>query len=1007
MKEPPIYECADFFLIRHAHYPIQVLDSITREQDPIKYIFKFYENNALFKEAIAIANPDLHQFIKNLKSKNKKIFFSLLKYLSRTYSRATPFGLFSSVNWGVFHSKTELTFDISSIQKKARPSMEWVADLIDLYHSEKTFVRDLYVIANPQIILRSGRAIIIKNASIESRKNYNSIQNTEASETVFALAKTSIRYKDLEKKMITIYPNIEKSKIEEYLWLLFQKRYLLSELHMKTHSLPELTKITQRIPFQNLSDLSQSISAYENDSLSNDRIGKLEEVYTQMKNISKKVKFTLQVDAHCKISDVFLHKNVQKSIEKAANLLWLISHEEQKLDNLVDFYHHFLEKYGVNRLVPLSELLGEPHVYDFLLKQTDKKKKTNLIETFIFSQLSAKEIILDDIVQLLPKLTKEELQKAPPSIELLFELSAPSLKDINQGNFNLIILGMTPQAGNAFGRFLYLWDEAKVKKMQELKKKEESLHPEILFVETSFFPENPRFANICFCKKTRKYQLNIYGYNDSKNTLQLNDLYIGANAEQLYIYSKKLNKEIYTVLNSAINPDLAPFPLKFLLTLSRYRFSNFAPMLSSYLTSMLYFPRIRYQNIVFSPAQWYFNYQSLEIKTTDSENEIKIKLLNAFKKYDVPFQIYLTQSDNRLLINWKVGCFFDLIFQQFKSNFEIFLVENLIDLNNRVIKNSKGNYVSEFVVPLTKNRAYGFESLHTSYPQTKQLSIQDRISLPGGEWLYAKIFLPIEETEIFLQKTLFHYLNYLTEKYEIKKWFYVRYKEEDYHIRIRINAPHSILNSSILQDIHQWISHLLQSKLIHDFHICPYKREIERYGGPDSIDLVEEFFFIDTIYCSEILLKANKITDDIPIYIKPLFGIINILKHFYTDNALVLAFLTPNREHMNLLSGLRPYNRIIMQYTKFLFLEQIEENLPNSKGDIIKSLLSKTTNTLSSLAKKINDLEQAEMLWNTKRNILDSLIHMHCNRIIGFDKKLEIKARLAAHHFLSKSMIAY
>ena len=36
-----------------------------------------------------------------------------------------------------------------------------------------------------------------------------------------------------------------------------------------------------------------------------------------------------------------------------------------------------------------------------------------------------------------------------------------------------------------------------------------------------------------------------------------------------------------------------------------------------------------------------------------------------------------------------------------------------------------------------------------------------------------------------------------------------------------------------------------------------------------------------------------------------------------------------------------------------------------------------------------------------QRSILDSLIHMHCNRLFGIDPKLESKARAHALHILS------
>ena len=53
-----------------------------------------------------------------------------------------------------------------------------------------------------------------------------------------------------------------------------------------------------------------------------------------------------------------------------------------------------------------------------------------------------------------------------------------------------------------------------------------------------------------------------------------------------------------------------------------------------------------------------------------------------------------------------------------------------------------------------------------------------------------------------------------------------------------------------------------------------------------------------------------------------------------------------------------------------------------------------------SFGAKMVELADANMLSTTPFSILDSLIHMHCNRLFGTDLKLEAKARAFACHAL-------
>ena len=103
-KENNIFKVLPNFMIRTAMLPIESINEIKMEQDFFPSLKKFLDEGFM-DEAILIASPDLNSMLNKdmLKPKEqKKVADSLFKYISRTFSRATPFGLFASVGTGKF-----------------------------------------------------------------------------------------------------------------------------------------------------------------------------------------------------------------------------------------------------------------------------------------------------------------------------------------------------------------------------------------------------------------------------------------------------------------------------------------------------------------------------------------------------------------------------------------------------------------------------------------------------------------------------------------------------------------------------------------------------------------------------------------------------------------------------------------------------------------------------------------------------------------------------------------
>lgn len=127
-----------------------------------------------------------------------------------------------------------------------------------------------------------------------------------------------------------------------------------------------------------------------------------------------------------------------------------------------------------------------------------------------------------------------------------------------------------------------------------------------------------------------------------------------------------------------------------------------------------------------------------------------------------------------------------------------------------------------------------------------------RIYPPGSEWLYFKIYGSPSACERVFLRTIRPVLLYRSNALSIDQWFFIRYADPDYHLRLRLKLRTSDNIGLILSIIHSRLDKFIKSGVIHRLVIDTYCREIERYGE-QLIELTESIFYLDSVCISKIL----------------------------------------------------------------------------------------------------------------------------------------------------------
>ncbi len=134
---------------------------------------------------------------------------------------------------------------------------------------------------------------------------------------------------------------------------------------------------------------------------------------------------------------------------------------------------------------------------------------------------------------------------------------------------------------------------------------------------------------------------------------------------------------------------------------------------------------------------------------------------------------------------------------------------------------------------------------------------RQRDFMPGSKWLYLKIYGSIGNIDSILSSSVYDIVCTLTKKQMISRWFFIRYSDPDFHLRLRLELTRIDQIVEVLRVVNQRLKPLTISKNIYRISIDTYSREIERYGGFKLMDISETVFCHDSCLIVRILKELS------------------------------------------------------------------------------------------------------------------------------------------------------
>ncbi|MGG6448284.1 lantibiotic dehydratase [Pseudobacillus badius] len=1031
--ENGLYEPMDFFMLRAPLLPSYHYSKLN-EKNLREELCQFIDND-YFREAVILASPSLYDSLEYLHRnpedrKEKQLVSSVYRYINRMSTRPTPFGLFAGVTVGELSSNTDIRLgDLFEHKKRSRPDMEWLLKLIFKIELDQEMIDELKVKKN-SMVTKVGTRIKIPYAVRHKNNQEISINCTEPVDIILDISKDWIKFKDIVEILHTRYPEVPKQKLKEFTMELIKQEVVLTELRPplqipnpfdylvnKLEELPEEYKYLEK-----LKEIKELINEYDRYPVGKG-IGIFKELRKKMNSLVKTDK-VLQVDTLLHTQKNSLNKEVGEEFALAAECLWSLSSPPTRPYTHIQAYHKvFVENYGTYTEVPILELLSEelglgiPEGYkDHELAPS--RYITTPIQQKLFSIIiqgikNNEEVIYlkDDLIEEAKK--QKRVEDAPDSYELYGEINVDTSNSVDNGDFEIILSPMlgSREAGQTFGRFMDMIGPDILEKFKnthrELQKRKENSS---VLVEASYLSASLRTNNLTLGEKYRDYELTL-GSN-SLNTdkkIDITDIYVVATSTHLYFKSKKLNKEVIFTGGNMLNYQNSPSIYKFMREVSESRITHWNPLDKNFLIDLPYIPRIKYRKTVLSPARWKFSKQIAESEFLSDSDAKWIESFQEWRsKWKIPRYVFMTFADNRLLLDLENSYSLLEIKNQIKKTPSIQLIEN-IALNKKGINDGFGwvqgknneRFTMECVVPVVKKKEFlSNPSLDMKKIQRSASNIDKNklFKLPGSDYFYAKLYVPLELHDKFIINELLPFATEMIGDKAIDNWFFMRYKDSKDHIRLRFKGDPKILSTRLFNNFNYYAHKWFEKGLLKRFAIDTYEREINRYGGPRLIEMAEEFFYRDSQVTIESMGLYNSKNLDLPKEALASISIVDFLHQTGLTYEEQLGFLERFVSKNDFIEEYRAYRKKLVE---------ISDPYRNWQGllkhDPVKSLHKNLVwrgAILKEYFEQIDELEMLKEAWNSKVSILNSLIHMHCNRLMGIDRKLETKAYAFARHTL-------
>ena len=996
------------------------------------------------REALFVASPSLDEAISAWLSDSSSprandVPEILVRYLARMAARPTPFGLFAGCSLGSIGPRTRFALaPRAEYRRYTRLDTHYLAALAEALDSDAALRSALRFRPSSGLYAAAGKLRYAESHADPRTRALSyelvAVDRTPYLDATLARASTGASAGELADALCVDDPEITREDADAFVASLVESQILVSDAAPTITGVPPIDGMIDALgaagelgarAARALVEAREAVRALDEAPLGHAR-ARYDAIAKALEGLPAKPEIArlFQVDLHKPAPGATLGAAAVGAIEEAIALVSRLAPPASD-DTMRRFRDAFAERYGERELVPLVEALDDEAGLGFASSVAGSSEPSPLFEGLVLPPDPTppsvpfgprEERLLRGIVETaragrhewaldtadLEALASKEPARLPDAFAFLGMLAGQSAAALERGELRLLVQRLSgPSGALLLGRFCQ-GDPALTRAVEAHLRAEEALRPDAIFAEIVHLAEG-RLGNILARPCLREYEIAYLGRSGAplERQIAIADLHLTLDGGRFVLFSKKLGREVIPRLTSAHNFAAAPLGIyRFLCALQSSREGRELGWSWGPLAGAPFLPRVVRGRIVLSLARWNLAKDELAplANGTSVERFRAAQELRASRA--LPRWVSLSDGDNALPVDLdNVICVASLAALVGRRDAAA-LVEMFPSPDELVAEGPEGRFVHELIVPFVRRaRPSPTPSLATRLPSATTLP---RAFPPGSEWLYAKLYAGTAAADEVLEEIVAPLV--ASEKKSSKGWFFIRYGDPHWHVRLRLRGDPKRLAAKAIPALNELAAPLLRDGRVSKLQLDTYERESERYGGPDGIELAEALFEADSTAVLAIvgLLDADDGAD--ARWRLALRGMHLLL----VDLGLDLTQRTEVLRRVRASFGAE--HHVDVGFEKQLgakyrverpALEELIATLPGTDHPLSPGfeLLDERSEIIAPIARELASREANGRLRVSLVDLAPSFLHMHANRLLRSEQRSQ---ELVLYDFLSR-----
>jgi lantibiotic biosynthesis protein len=978
------------------------------------------------REAIFVASPSLDDSLPAWladpeSDRGQKTERALVRYFTRMCTRATPFGLFAGSSSGTVAADTHLHLGpLGDYRRHTRLDGDYLARLTAALGHDPAVRAALSYRPSSALYRAAGRLHYVVSQTRNAERSFDlvALEPSDYLEATLARAAGGARLDALAEALVE--GEVSRAEAEEFIATLVESQVLVSELEPPVtgpepiHDLIAQLESLPGTPAAGALDAVRRALVVLDDS----PLGAAPERYLAVREaletlpVAVEPRWLFQVDLTKPAPQMTLGSAVVAEIGDA--VAWMHRVFARPQSALSQFRESFERRYEL-REVPLMEALDVEAGIGF--DQT--AEASPLLEGLPFAvalhgggaaAAPGEALLLRKLAAALASgaqeitLDREEHKPfedagrppLPGSVAVLATIAATSEAALAAGDYLVSVQGVIgPSGANLLGRFCHA-DPALTAHVNRHLRAEQAQRPEAIFAEIVHLPQG-RIGNVLLRPVLRDYEISYLGRSGAPpdQQIRVDDLRLSLRDGRLVLRSQRLGREIVPRLSTAHN-HAAPQNLalyRFLCALQNQDVAMPGFDWGATLEQLTFLPRVRVGKLVLALARWSLGKRDLEPLGKARTAAGRYLAAQALRRaHRMPRWVALTDGDHVLPLDLDNSLAVDTLVQLVAKR-PIAILTELFEPERLCAVGAEGHFMHELVLPLvcTPPVARAEHDRPIAVPRAVRARPPApparRTRLPGSDWLYVKLYAGPATADLVLSQVVAPVVASAMQTGAADAWFFIRYGDPDWHLRLRLHGDPARLRNEVLPDLAAAAGQAMERQQLWRLQLDTYEREVERYGGDACMELAEQVFWADSEAALAILATLQGDEGADARWRLTLRGMDMLLEDlgFDLDGRLALARscrasygreLAAGEAMARLLGERFRRERLALEA---LLTRAADHESPYSPG---LSAFAERSARLRPLAARLRALLQASEPSVTLEDLASSLLHMHANRVL-------------------------